>query len=123
MKKFGFGEMDGQGIDRLYAATLKIKVPPPIFIDHENSFTAILSAPKSFEEFSPEEKKLMIMIMIIINEYVDNESVRQCFGITREKASTLIKSLVSERIIQSKGASRKYAKYELTKNYTEKIFG
>ena len=28
MKKFGFGEMDGQGIDRLYAATLSIKVPP-----------------------------------------------------------------------------------------------
>lgn len=123
MKKFGFGEMDGQGIDRLYAATLRIKIPPPVFIDNENSFTAILSAPKSFEDFSHEEKKLMIIIMLIMHELIDNENVRQCFGITRDKASTLIKSLVAEKIIQPRGASRKFAKYELTENYREKIFG
>ena len=123
MKKFGFGEMDGQGIDRLYAATLKIKVPPPVFIDQENSFTTILSAPKSFEEFSPDEKKLMVMIMVIMQEHIDNESIRQCFNISRDKASTLIKSLVAEKIIQPMGTSRKYAKYELTEKYRELIFG
>ena len=123
MKKFGFGEMDGQGIDRLYAATLSIKIPPPIFIDQENSFTAILSAPKAFEDFSPEEKRSMVIIMIIMQEYVDNESVRKCFGISRDKASTLIKSLVADRVIQSSGLSRKFAKYNLTEHFREKIFG
>ena len=123
MKKFGFGEMDGQGIDRLYAATLNIKVPPPMFISQENSFTAILSAPKSFEEFSPEEKKIMVIIMIILQEHIDNESVRKCFEISRDKASTLIKSLVADKVIQSSGPSRKFAKYYLTANFREKIFG
>lgn len=122
MKKFGFGEMDGQGIDRLYAATLKIKVPPPLLINRENSFTVILSAPKSFEEFTPEEKKLMIIIMIIMHEHIDNQSVRNCFNISSEKASTLIKSLVADNVLQANGSSRKYAKYELTERYREKIF-
>ena len=58
MKKFGLGEMDGQGIDRLYAITLSIKVPPPQFINNESSFTVILSAPKAFEFFTIEEKKI-----------------------------------------------------------------
>lgn len=123
MKKFGFGDMDGQGIDRLYAATLSIKVPPPILIDHDNSFTIILSAPKSFEEFSPEEKRLMIIIMVIMHEYIDNKNVRNCFGISTEKASTLIKSLVADKVLQPGGTSRKYAKYILTDHYREKVFG
>lgn len=123
MKKFGFGEMDGQGIDRLYAETLKIKVPPPILIDQDNSFTIILSAPKSFEEFSPEEKRLMIIIMVIMHESIDNKNVRHCFGISTEKASTLIKSLVADKVLQPSGVSRKYAKYILTDQYREKIFG
>jgi ATP-dependent DNA helicase RecG len=123
MKKFGFGDMDGQGIDRLYAATLRIKVPPPIFIEHDNSFTIILSAPKSFDEFSPEEKRLMVIIIVIMHEYIDNKNVRNCFGISAEKASTLIKSLVADKILQPGGTSRKYAKYILTDLYRERVFG
>lgn len=123
MKKFGFGEMDGQGIDRLYAATLNIKIPPPILIDQNSSFTSILSAPKSFEEFTPEEKKLMVIIMLIMQEYIDNKSIRNCFDISGEKASTLIKSLVSDRVIQPSSSSRKFARYVLTEHYREKVFG
>jgi ATP-dependent DNA helicase RecG len=123
MKKFGFGEMDGQGIDRLYSATLEIKVPPPVFIDNHNSFTAVLSAPKGFEDFTPEEKRLMIIILAIMQESLDNESVRNCFGISSEKASTLIKAMVADKILQSNSPSRKYARYILTKQYQEKIFG
>lgn len=123
MKKFGFGEMDGQGIDRLYAATLAIKVPPPLFINHENSFSVILAAPKIFESFTPEEKKLMIIILAIMHEVIDNESVRNCFGISSEKASTLIKTMLSDKILQPQSQSRKYANYVLTEKYREKIFG
>lgn len=122
MKKFGFGEMDGQGIDRLYAATLAIKVPPPLFINHENSFKVILSAPKSFSEFTPEEKRLMVIILMIVHGQVDNESVRNCFDISSEKAGTLIKSMVAEKILRFDGHSRKYAKYFFTEQYREKVF-
>ncbi len=123
IKKFGLGEMDGQGIDRMYAATLKIKVPPPVFIDNKTSFIATLSAPKAFEEFTPEEKRLMIIILAIMQEKIDNESIRNCFGISSEKASTLIKSLLTDKILQVSSRSRKYAKYILTETYREKIFG
>ncbi|MGE3320302.1 MAG: ATP-binding protein [Candidatus Berkiella sp.] len=122
MKKFGFGEMDGQGIDRLYSLTLSLKVPPPIFINHLNSLTVVLSAPKSYEEFSAEEKRLMIIILAIMQETVDNESVRNCFGISRDKASTLIKAMVADKILQPNGQSKKFAKYVFTKSYREKIF-
>lgn len=123
IKKFGLGEMDGQGIDRLYAATLSIKVPPPIFIDNKTSFIAILPAPKAFEEFTPEEKRLMIIIMAIMQEKIDNESIRNCFGISSEKASTLIKAMITDKVLQLSSRSRKYAKYILTEAYREKIFG
>ena len=123
MKKFGFGEMDGQGIDRLYAATLAVKIPPPIFTDNRNSFTVTLSSPKTFEEFTPEEKKLMIIILIIMHDAVGNENIRNCFGISREKAGTLIKRMVADHELQPKSGSRKYATYNLTENYRERIFG
>ena len=123
MKKFGFGEMDGQGIDRLYAAVLAIKVPPPIFINRDNSFAVILSAPKEFENFTVEEKRLMVIILLIMQDQVDNERVRNCFSISSEKASTLIKAMVVEKILQPSGLSRKYAKYIFTEQYREKIFG
>ena len=123
MKKFGFGEMDGQGIDRLYAQALAIRLPPPILIDHKNSFAVVLSAPKAYEEFTAEEKRLMIIILIIMQEAIDNESVRNCFGISSEKAGTLIKAMVVEKILQPSSQSRKYAKYIFTEHYREKIFG
>lgn len=123
MKKFGLGEMDGQGIDRLYAITLSIKVPPPQFINNESSFTVILSAPKLFEFFTIEEKKLVVIVLLIMNDKVDNERVRNFFDISAEQASTLIKSMMAEKILQPSGHSRKYAKYILTENYREKIFG
>lgn len=123
MKKFGFGEMDGQGIDRLYAQTLAIRLPPPILVDHKNSFLVVLSAPKAYEEFTSEEKRLMIIILVLMQETIDNESVRNCFGISSEKAGTLIKAVVAEHILQLSGSSRKYAKYIFTDGYREKVFG
>lgn len=123
MKKFGFGEMDGQGIDRLYAMTIAIKVPPPVFIDNQNSFTVILSAPKAYEDFSAQEKRLMIIILAIMQESIDNESVRNYFDISIVKASNLIKAMAAEKVLQATGPSKKFTKYILTPQYREKVFG
>lgn len=122
MKKFGFGEMDGQGIDRIYALILSLKVPPPVLSDYQSSFTVVLSAPKGYEEFTAEEKRLMVIILGIMHKTIDNESLRNCFGISSQKATTLIKAMVSEKILQISGSSRKYAKYVFTDPYSEKIY-
>lgn len=123
MKKFGFGEMDGQGIDRLYAMSISIKVPPPLFIDQQNSFTVVLSAPKSYDAFTVQEKKQMIIILAIMQGSLDNESVRNCFGISIGQASTLIKAMMADNVLYSTSLSRKYAKYVLTQQYRDEIFG
>ncbi len=123
MKKFGFGEMDGQGIDRLYAMTIAIKVPPPVFIDNQNSFTVILSSSKAYEAFSAQEKRLMIIILAIMQESIDNENVRNYFNISIVKASNLIKAMVAENVLQATGPSKKFTKYILTPQYREKVFG
>ena len=107
MKKFGFGEMDGQGIDRLYAQTVVIKAPPPELTNLENSFKLTLPAPKSYEEFSHEEKHFMLIILAIMQNHIDNHSIRNHFGISLDKASTLIKSAVSEGIFEPSNKSRK----------------
>lgn len=123
MKKFGFGEMDGQGIDRLYAMSISIKVPPPVFINQQNSFTVMLSAPKSYQAFTAQEKRLMIIILAILQETLDNESVRNCFNISIGQASTLIKAMMADNVLQPTNSSKKFAKYSLTPQYREKIFG
>jgi len=122
MKKFGFGEMDGQGIDRIYAATRALKVPAPVFIDSENSFKVILSAPKAFDKFTPEEKRLSILIVLITDGTIDNKTVRNVFDINHDRASTLIKLMVSENRIEAISKSKRFAKYQLTKQYRKKIF-
>jgi predicted HTH transcriptional regulator len=122
MKKFGFGEMDGQGIDRLYTFTLALKVPPPTFINNDSSFTVILCSPKEFEQFTPNEKKFMVMILAVMHSQIDNEIIRDALGTNSEKAGTLIKAMVADKILQPSSSSRKYAKYTLTEQYREKFF-
>jgi ATP-dependent DNA helicase RecG len=120
MERFGLGEMDGQGIDRIYEATRRLKVPAPQFIDDKNTFKVILSAPKAYENYLPEEKKLTVLILLIIENTIDNESIRNSFGIDLIKASTLLKSLVEDGLIVKTGIGR-YAKYILSPEWKRKI--
>jgi ATP-dependent DNA helicase RecG len=57
MINFKMGEIDGQGIDQIYMGARRIKVPAPKIIDDGKYFKIILSAPKVYEEYSPEEKR------------------------------------------------------------------
>ena len=121
MEKFGLGEMDGQGIDRIYQGTRKIKVPAPQIIDDQKTFKMILSAPKEFELYSPEEKRLTVLILLILEREIDNESIRNAFGIDLAKASTLLKTLVEEAFIVRASKSLRYAKYRLSPDWIRKI--
>jgi predicted HTH transcriptional regulator len=122
LKAYGFGEMDGQGIDRLFAATHKIHLPAPIFSATDDSVKVTLSGPKKFEDYSPQEKRLTVIVTLILADKIDNESLRHAFNIDLQTAGTLIKSMAAEEIIEPVGKGRKYAQYKLTKQYQEKIF-
>lgn len=123
MGKFGLGEMDGQGIDRIYSGAKRIKVPAPKIVDEQRSFRMTLSAPKAFEEYTPDEKRFTVMVLLILEREIDNESLRNAFGIDNMKASTLLKSLVAEKLIVRTNASRKNALYRFTDEWNQRIFG
>lgn len=119
--KLGYGEMDGQGIDRICAATQKTKVPAPLFQDQQTTFKVTLSAPKPYEDFTPEEKRLTVITLLIIEGKISNEDLRYLFDIGQAQASTLLKSLLDERVIEMVGKSKKFASYKLTKIYRQRV--
>ena len=120
--KLGYGEMDGQGIDRICVATQKTKVPAPLFQNQQSTFTVTLSAPKPYEEFTPEEKRLTVITLLIIEGKIKNEDLRYLFDIQQVQASTLLKSLIDEKVIEMVGKSKKFASYKLTKIYRQRIY-
>ncbi len=121
MAKVGLGEMDGQGIDRIYGAIRRLKIPAPSIEADERTFKIILSGPKAYEEYSPMQKRLTVLVLLILEQEIDNVSVRTIFGIDMGKASNLLKELVEEKMIHRKNKSMKFAKYSLTEDYRQKI--
>lgn len=123
MAKVGLGEMDGQGIDRIYAATNRLKVPAPTFFDENRTFKIVLSAPKEYDDYTPAEKWVTVLVLLILEQEVDNEGVRHVFNIDASKASTLLKFLVEDGMIRRTGPSMKFAKYRLTEEFHHKVWG
>lgn len=123
MSKVGLGEMDGQGIDRIYAATHRLKVPAPTLYDENKSFKIVLSAPKEYESYTPEEKRLTVLVLLILEQEIDNESLRHVFNIDSSKASTLLKLLVEEGMLKRTGTSPKFARYRLSEELHKKVSG
>lgn len=122
MSKVGLGEMDGQGIDRIYAATRRLKVPAPILYNENQSFKIVMSAPKSYEDYTPEEKRLTVLVLLILEQEIDNESLRNVFSIDITKASTLLKLLTTEGVIKRTTSSMKFARYRLTDEYHRRVW-
>ena len=114
MLKAGLGEMDGQGIDRIYGVIRKLRVPAPVIKDERRTFKIILSAPKAYEEYSPVEKRLTVFILLLLEQEIGNESLRNVFGIDVTKASTLLKELVKDGVIYRTTKSMRFATYRLT---------
>jgi ATP-dependent DNA helicase RecG len=123
MTKVGLGEMDGQGIDRIYAATNKLKVPAPTLYDENRSFKIVLSAPKEYDDYTPSEKRLTVLVLLILEQEVDNEGIRNVFNIDAARASTLLKLLVDDDMIRRTGPSMKFARYRLTEEFQRKVWG
>ena len=121
MVKVGLGEMDGQGIDRIYGAIRRLKIPAPTIQADQRTFKIVLSGPKTYEEYSPSEKRLTVLVLMMLEHEVDNEGIRNAFGIDMTRASNLLKEMVQEGMILRKTSSMKYARYRLTEDYRVKI--
>ena len=67
-------------------------------------------------------KRLTAITLLIIEGKIDNESLRHIFDIHQVQASTLLKSLIDEGIIQIVGKSKKFATYKLTESYRQRVF-
>lgn len=122
LEQCGYGEMDGQGIDRLYAGTIRIRLPAPRFVSDEYGFKVILSGPKRYEDLSPDDRRLTVLILLVLENSVDNELVRTTFNIESSQAGTLLKAMVADGLIEQAGPSRKFAKYCLSKQFRERFF-
>ena len=121
IKKSGFGEMDGQGIDRIYELSRQTHLPMPQFHSDGSSFTAVLFGPKPYEELPPDQKRMSIISLLVIEKIVDNDLIRNYFNITAAQAGTIIKAMVEDGVIEATSQSRKFAKYRLTSIYLEQV--
>ncbi len=113
LERLNFGEMDGQGIDVVLGLTRKLKAPAPLLEDLGQSFKVSLAAPKHFDSYSPQEKRLTVIILLLLDGVIDNEVVRNAFEIGPGSATTLLKSMVADGTLSQTSQSRKFAKYRL----------
>lgn len=120
-KKVGFGEMDGQGIDRVYELSRSIRVPAPIFRDDQGTFVATLMGPKKFEDWHPEDKKRSLIALLLMERTIDNEKVRTSFGISAAQATTFIKTMLAENVVVAVNKSRKFAQYRFSDEYNSLV--
>ena len=73
MRRMGFCEERGSGIDRALVEIELYGLPPVKFINGPNSFKAILYSPKSFKQMTPEERLDACLQHCCIRYYVAND--------------------------------------------------
>ncbi|MCA8837281.1 MAG: putative DNA binding domain-containing protein [Proteobacteria bacterium] len=120
MRRMGFCEEVGSGIDKVVRETERRQLPPPEFENPPDSMRAILFAGRDFTDMSKEERLracyLHACLMWVNHKYLTNASLRKRFGIEdRNKASVsrYIRDAVNaERISpDNKDVGRKSMRY------------
>lgn len=119
----GYGEMDGQGIDRLLLLVQKKTIPAPQFIATERSFKVVLSAPKKWEQFSPEERRSTILAIVLTQGSIENHTLRDLFSLSLSQASNALKAMVRSGILEPTGPGRKFSQYRLSPSYDRLVYG
>ncbi len=117
----GYGEMDGQGIDRLLSISRRYSLPSPRFRNLGGSFSVTLSGPKNFEEFTLQEKRDSVIAIAVTEKMLDNECIREIFRIDMSKASTLLKQLTNEGTLQQIGSGGRWSKYALSQELDRRL--
>jgi len=120
MRRVGICEERGSGIDKVVHQTEVFQLPAPIFETTPEHTRSILFAHKDFEEMTTTERihacYLHSCLRYLIHDYMSNESLRERFGLSKEKiarASRIISATKEKGLIlpAEVGQGNKYARY------------
>jgi len=120
MRRIGFCEERGSGVDKVVLQTEKYQLPAPVFEVVGDNVRVILFAPKPMNKMNKEDRiracYLHACLKYVTHEYMTNTSLRERFGIEPQNsadASRIIKYTQEVGLIHIYDAksSRKFAKY------------
>ena len=122
MRRMGFCEERGSGIDKVVRAIEEHKSPAPAFDAIGDNTRTILFAPKPFIEMSKTERihaaYLHACVRFVNLEYLTNKSLRERFGL-EEKNIASITRVINDAVkdclivpIDQDGKSRRHAQYK-----------
>ncbi len=120
MRRIGFCEEKGSGIDIVVNLSEVYQLPAPDFRVSEIRTTAVLFAPKSLAEMDKKDRVRACYqhccLRYISNERMTNQSLRERFGIESKRsaiASSIMRDTLEESLIriEDAGASKKFTRY------------
>lgn len=121
MRRAGFCERRGSGIDRVIAYAEAFQLPAPDFIATANHTKVILYAHKAFRDMKPKDRIRATYqhacLRYVSNEEMTNQSLRERFNITKSNypmVSRVIKESIEEGLIKPSdpdNRSKRFASY------------
>jgi len=91
MRRMGFCEEQGSGLDKVIAAVELYQLPPPLFREGEDAMQVILYGPRRFAEMTPDERIRACyqhaVLRFLSGDRMKNASICKRFGIGAKNAS------------------------------------
>ncbi len=102
MRRMGFCEERGSGIDKVILQTEVFQLPPPAFENKTNGFVATMFAPRGFAKMTREERiracyQHACLSWVSGSKRITNSSLRERFGLTGRHTSQMSR-LISEAL-------------------------
>jgi ATP-dependent DNA helicase RecG len=118
MRRMGFCEEEGTGIDKVLAAVDTFQLPPPDFRAEGNAMRVVFFAPRSFAEMSKEERVRACYqhacLKHVSGQKMRNSTLRERLGIDERnasQASAIIKMALAAGLIRPADPDRPQAAY------------
>lgn len=107
MRRMGFCEEQGSGLDKVIAQVELFQLPPPLFREDEASMQVILYGPRAFADMTPDERLRACyqhaVLRFLSGERMKNAGLCKRFGIDPKnaaQASNVIKKAVDAGLIK-----------------------
>jgi len=108
MRRMGFCEEQGSGLDKVIFEVELYQMPPPLFRDENASVQVVLYGPRTFAKMTPDERVRACyhhaILKYISGERMKNSSLCDRFGIVRKNApmaSNVISSALAAGLIKA----------------------
>lgn len=118
MRRMGFCEEQGSGLDKVIAQVELFQLPPPLFREGEGSMQVILYGPRRFAEMTPEERVRACyqhaVLRFLSGDRMRNTTLCERFGIhsrNASQASVVIRKTQEEGLIKAADSDHPRAGY------------